>query len=225
MKKIIFSAFIILVLSGCNTWIGRQYVNTVTRYNKIYHSQKAITETDQAIKKGFKDDFNKTLPILNFGSESSLKGNGGEMDKVLKKTSKIIEKHPKSKWTDDAWFLMGQSYFYRGDFFAAIETFEYVSGKYKKTDIAYRANLWTLYSYILLNKESESLAIISKLKGEKAFPKEYKKGLYLSAADIDIKQKKNSLINNKLKIYTSILNPVISFLKTLIVNSFEARKS
>lgn len=179
-----------LILSSCNTWIGRQYVNTVTRYNRIYHSQKIITETDDAVKSGFKDDFNKILPIFNFGNETSLKGNGSEMDKILKKTSSIIEKHPQSKWTDDAWFLMGQSYFYRGDFFAAIETFEYVSGKYKKKDIAYKANLWTLYSYILLEKESESLAIISKLKGEKEFPEHYKKGLYLSAADIAVKQKK-----------------------------------
>jgi len=175
-------------------------VNTVSRYNRIYHSQKQIASTDKQIKESYKDDFNKILPIINLGNESSLKGNGGDMDKVLKKTSRVIEKHPKSKWTDDAWFLMGQSYFYRGDMFAAIETFEFVSSKYKKTDIAYRANLWTLYSYIIMGKESESLAIISKLKNEKSFPKAYKKGLYASAADIAIKQGKPTLaIENLLK--------------------------
>jgi len=184
---------VIGVLSGCNTWVGKQYVNTVARYNRIYHSEKQIRSTDKTVKESFVDDFNKTLPILNLGNESSLKGNGGDMDNVLKKTSRVIEKFPKSKWTDNAWFLMGQSYFYRGDFFAAIETFEFVSSKYKKTNIAYQANLWTLYSYILMVKESESLAIISKLKNEKLFPKEYKKGLYACAADIAIKQDKPTL--------------------------------
>lgn len=130
------------VLSGCNTWVGKQYVNTVARYNRIYHSEKQIRSTDKTVKESFVDDFNKTLPILNLGNESSLKGNGGDMDNVLKKTSRVIEKFPKSKWTDNAWFLMGQSYFYRGDFFAAIETFEFVASKYKKTNIAYQANLW-----------------------------------------------------------------------------------
>ncbi len=37
--------------------------------------------------------------MFNLGNESSLKSNGGEMDNVLKKTSKVIEKHPKSKPT------------------------------------------------------------------------------------------------------------------------------
>lgn len=175
----------------------------MARYNKIYHSQKTIRETDEDIKKAYKDDFNKILPVFNLGNESSLKGNGGEMDKVLKKTSKVIEKYPKSKWTDNAWFLMGQSYFYRGDFFAAIENFEFVSSKYKNTDIAYRANLWTLYSYILMEKESESLAIITKLKNEKAFPEKYKKGLFFSAAQIAIKQDKPTIalenLNKSLK--------------------------
>lgn len=191
------------ILSGCNTWIGKQYTNTVARYNKIYHAQKKIRETDEDIKKAYKDDFNKILPVFNLGDENSLKGNGGEMDKVLKKTSKVIEKYPKSKWTDNAWFLMGQSYFYRGDFFAAIENFEFVSSKYKNTDIAYRANLWTLYSYILMGKESESLSIITKLKNEKNFPEKYKKGLFFSAAEIAIKQNKPTIavenLNNSLK--------------------------
>lgn len=192
-KNILFYSILVGLLSGCNTWIGRQYVNTVARYNKIHHSQKFIRETGQGIREAYKDDFNKILPVFNWGDESSLQGNGGEMDKVLKKTSKVIEKYPKSKWTDDAWFLMGQSYFYRGDFFAAIENFEFVSTKYKGSAIAYKANLWTLYSYILMGKESESLAIITKLKNEEAFPEKLKKGLFFSAGQIAIEQEKPTI--------------------------------
>lgn len=206
LKKISIFSFFVLLLCSCNTWVGRQYVNTVTRYNRLYLAKEKVADTDRSIKASYPDDFNKTLPVFNFGDENSLKGNGGKMDEVLKKTSHIVDKYPKSKWADDAWFVMGQSYFYRGDFFAAIETFEFVSTKYKKTKIAYKANLWTLYSYILLDKQSESLAIINKLKSEKQFPKEYKKGLFLSASEIAIRQDKPTVaIEN--------LNKVLPFLK------------
>lgn len=201
-KKISIFSLFILLLSSCNTWVGRQYVNTVTRYNRLYLAKEKVADTDRTIKTSYPDDFNKTLPVFNYGDEGSLKGNGGTMDEVLKKTSHIVDKYPKSKWADDAWFVMGQSYFYRGDFFAAIETFEFVSTKYKKTKMAYKANLWTLYCYILMDKQSESLAIINKLKSEKQFPKEYKKGLFFSASEIAIRQDKPTIaienLNNSL---------------------------
>jgi len=206
LKKISIFSLFVLLLSSCNTWVGKQYVNTVTRYNRLYLAKEKVADTDRTIKTSYPDDFNKILPVFNYGDESSLKGNGGKMDEVLKKTSHIVDKYPKSKWADDAWFVMGQSYFYRGDFFAAIETFEFVSTKYKKTKMAYNANLWTLYSYILLDKQSESLAIINKLKSEKQFPKEYKKGLFLSASEIAIRQ-------NKPTVAIENLNKALPFLK------------
>jgi len=192
--KYIFICLILpILLSGCSTWLGRQYVNTVTRYNRIYLAKEKITATDEGIKINYIDNFNMILPVINLGDENSLKGNGGVMDEVLKKSSHVIEKHPKSKWSDDAWFLMGQSYFYRGDFFAAIENFEYISTRYKGTKIAYKANLWTLYCYVLMDKQSESLAIINKLINDKTYPKEFKKGIYLSAAEIAVRQNKPTI--------------------------------
>jgi TolA-binding protein len=93
------------------------------------------------------------------------------------KTSKVIQKHPKCKWVDDSWMLMGKSYFYKYDLFAALEVFQFVYGEYPKDDIRFEAQLWVLKTYIRQNKLNDAESILGLINQEPKFPKKLQKTL------------------------------------------------
>ena len=74
------------------------------------------------------------------------------MDEVIKKCSHIIEKHGKGKWVDDAYLLMGDAQLFKGDFYTAVEVYEYVAGSFKSSIPAAQAEINLITTYILMGK-------------------------------------------------------------------------
>ena len=81
----------------------------------------------------YKDDYNKVLPIYTYGDQKDAKTATPAMEKVFKKASFVIQRHSMSikgkeycSWIDDTYLLIGQSHFYKHEYFAGVEVFEYV---------------------------------------------------------------------------------------------------
>ena len=122
--------------------------------------------------------------------QASLKGNASKMDEVIKKCSHIIEKHGKGKWVDDAYLLMGDAQLFKGDFYAALEVYEYVAGSFKSSVPAAQAEINLVTTYILMGKYDDAEALYTKLLAKKDFPMELKTQLDIAGAAVNIKQKK-----------------------------------
>ena len=122
--------------------------------------------------------------------QASLKGNASKMDEVIKKCSHIIEKHGKGKWVDDAYLLMGDAQLFKGDFYAALEVYEYVAGSFKLSIPAAQAEINLVTTYILMGKFDDAEALYTKLLTKKDFPLELKTQLDIAGAAVNIKQKK-----------------------------------
>lgn len=166
--------------------LARVYHNITSHYNIYFNANEILKEIITDTEESHVDDYNDVLSILRQGNETNLKGNASSCDIILKKCTKIFDKHKDSKWVDDTYLLAGKAYFYKADFFAAIDAFQYVKSTYKNTDLAYEAILWTAYCYLQLDKEKDAQAIITLLKSDKKFPTELKKELLLADAHIDI---------------------------------------
>lgn len=54
-------------------------------------------------------------------------------DKTIEKTTAVIVKYPNSRYVDDALFMMGASYYYKGDYSRALEKFDFLSLNYPQS--------------------------------------------------------------------------------------------
>lgn len=98
------SALAILFCAGI--WIGCAYFNT------FYNAQNNFREGMKAV----------THDTLKFDNDS--------FDKAIEKSTAVIVKYPNSRYIDDALFIMGASYYYKGDYSRALEKLSFLQVNY-----------------------------------------------------------------------------------------------
>jgi len=186
---------VILAVAGCstkkNTLISRNYHNLTSHYNIYFNAYEIKREGHKKVETTFQDDFNKILPIDIYTQKEVARRLLPDMDKVVKKCSKVITMHsitskPKrksrgrmsdkqkefyrqnefNKWIDDAYFLMGQAYYLKHDRFPAITNFEYVIQQFPNDGLKQDANLWLAKSHLALKDYVASKDILDRLEGD-----------------------------------------------------------
>ncbi|MCC6818146.1 MAG: tetratricopeptide repeat protein [Bacteroidia bacterium] len=184
--------FLLLIAQSAvgQSWLSRQWHNSVTHYNYYYNANLLVSDVREESLLAYKDNFKDVLSLYPIPESSQLKGNAARMDEALKKCSNIIEKHPQSKWIDDSYLLMGDAHLFKGDFYSALEVYEYVAGSFKKSIPALQAEINIITTYILQGKYEDAEALYTKLSSKKEFPSKLKTQLDIAGAAVNIKQKK-----------------------------------
>jgi tetratricopeptide (TPR) repeat protein len=192
-----------LGISGCstkkNTWLTRGYHRMNTRYNGYYYAREATKDGIAKIEKSYVDDYSNILPLFKYAQKDNLKMASGDMDKAIKKCTSAIERHMitdkknveiagANSWIDDCFLCIGKARFYKQEYFAAVDAFEYVSKKYAKWPIHYDGFLWLIRTYNETSIFSKSEELITVLKDDKKFPKSKNAELYALAADYNIRR-------------------------------------
>ena len=143
MKNIKLSATLLLTgivfLFACSggkkgsklSLMGGFYHNTTARYNGFYYGKLKLNRVKESMTSSLQDDYKKLLPL--FTDEEAGTGSKGDLDSVIIKLSVVTQLHPKSKWVDDCYQLIGESYFYKGDYEDALSTFQYIVATFKET--------------------------------------------------------------------------------------------
>ena len=119
---------------GQGNILSRTYHDVTARDNGYFNANLDIQETRQKLWDGQKDNFEEVLPVFKYGVEGEGKSVAGAMDEVIKKCSFPIQLHKGSKWVDDAYFLVGQAYFYKEDYDNALQSFQYLISEYEDID-------------------------------------------------------------------------------------------
>ncbi|MCX6352098.1 MAG: tetratricopeptide repeat protein, partial [Bacteroidetes bacterium] len=163
-----FAIAALLTLAACkgfkNTPVGRFYHNMVAHYNGYFNANDKMTEIENALYDKTEDNYSTIISIFPMGKEADSKAFTADLDKSIVRCSKVITKHELSNWVDDAYLLVGKSYFYKRDYFAAMETFQYTALKFPNTIPGQEAMFWTIRCYIELNKLTDAQAQISEVK-------------------------------------------------------------
>jgi len=108
---------LLLSLFSCstkkNTFTRRLYHNITARYNVYFNGKESLNEGTIELLAGSKDNFNKVLPVYNFGTKQEAQQLNPQMDKAIQKASIAIQKHSmpfdgteKVKWIDDSYLMM-----------------------------------------------------------------------------------------------------------------------
>jgi tetratricopeptide (TPR) repeat protein len=172
------------------SWLKKNWHDMNARFNGLYIAKVQLDEAQQALKNQHVDDFNQIISVFPYGTVEQRIAQKPNLEEVYKKCSGVIKKHPKSKWVDDAWYLIGQSYLYQNELFTAIETYQYVANQFPNGERKYDAKLGILMSYIAQEKYYDAEAIMSVVKKEGGFPGRLQKDFSAISSEIYIQQEK-----------------------------------
>lgn len=195
-----FVVLLVLITAGhasaqndSDPWLKRNWNNMVARFNIYFNATQKLNAGVASLADKHKDDFNEVIDVYPYGNKADAKSLKLPMEETMKKASKVIQNKPNSKWTDDAYFIIGQTQFFSGNYFSAKETFQFVNNSFTDEDIKATSQLWLMKAYLQQGKLDDAEAIYGLLKGLKYPSNEFNTHLNLSAGDLMVKQGKESI--------------------------------
>jgi TonB family protein len=126
---------LIFLLSGC------------TYYNTFYNAKKAFKEGEKAQE--------------NASERTRHSAGRSSYETAIKKASKVLTFHPKSKWADDALFMIGRAYFNMGEYVKARRKFEELLTSFPKSKLVNDSHYYISMCHYF---SGEEIAAISSLK-------------------------------------------------------------
>lgn len=170
MKNLfIYPAFFVLALAiSCsparNTWTSKAYHNTTAHFNGYYYALEEINKIEETILTSHSDDYNRILKLFPSFDSTLAKGFEKEIEEAVKMASIAIQRHPNSKWVDDAYILVGKARMYGLDWGNAVQTFKYVNTQSKDKDAKHLSILNLIRTYIEHREMNNALAAIDYLE-------------------------------------------------------------
>lgn len=122
-------------MANKDTAIDRKMQNLTARYNYIYNSNVLLTEYNEAQLQVYPDNYEKILPVyldpepqINLTLTPSAANK--PLDDVIFKGQAIINEKSFSNYIDDAYMLLGEANYLKGNYFIASEYFDYTAKTY-----------------------------------------------------------------------------------------------
>ena len=101
--------------------------NMFTRYNYYYNADKRMNEAIANMQRLKKDNFDSLIALYPFDPNRDSLTLAADMDSIIQKASVGIQIHdPRTKWGDDLYLLLGEAFYYKGDYKNALAAFRYV---------------------------------------------------------------------------------------------------
>lgn len=174
-----------------NTWATRSYHQTKTKYNIHFNGAIAFQEGQEAIDEANKDDFSSLISLYPVSNHEAAKAAASQMDRTIEKCRKCIKLHsikarpkidydkkrnnPKyAAWLEqeefnnqlgNAWILLAQAEFHKGDFLGSISTLNYIIRHYSTDpDLVARCQLWIARAYAEMDWLYEAEDMLQKVQ-------------------------------------------------------------
>ncbi|MEZ5108466.1 MAG: hypothetical protein R2829_05770 [Bacteroidia bacterium] len=178
-----------------NTVVNRAYHNLTAHYNGYFNARERVKEGAKTLADSHTDHYDRILDIFKYGTDDKAKAIYPDMDAAIKKSSIVIQRHSmfingkeRCRWIPDNYMLIGKAQFYKHDFWAAIETFQYVASTYKDNPKRFDGLIWLMQTQMQLGKMSDAEYLLDYLKSEKKLPSRYKALFAAVAADFYLKK-------------------------------------
>ena len=175
IKGPLFITILLVFLAGCstqkNTSVTRFYHNLTAKYNVLFNGSDSYNKGIKKMEEAYVHDYSEVLPVFLYGDPEIAKAIGSDMDRTIKKCSKLISLHsitvkPKvkntktlttkreffnkkefNKFVDDAYLIMGKAHFHKHDFGLATETFRLLMNDFKNEPVVDETQLWLARTY------------------------------------------------------------------------------
>ncbi len=172
-----------------NTFISRNYHKLTGRDNYYFNGREKVKAGAAQLAELHEDQYDRLLKVFRYADEEKAKSVFPDMDEAIKKASIVIQRHSmifdgeeKNPWVRESYLLIGKAHFYKHDYWAAIETFQFVASSYSGEDIRYEALMWLTQCYLELGKTPDAEYLLDFLKNDQGFPWKKKTGEYAAIA-------------------------------------------
>ena len=120
-----------------------------TYYNTFYNAKKSFKEGEKAQKKA--------------PARTRNKAGRNHYESAIKKASKVLTFHPKSKWADDALSLIGRAYFNMGEYVKAKRKFEELQTSFPKSKLVDDSRYYSAMCHYHSGDEIEAISLLKSL--------------------------------------------------------------
>lgn len=196
-----------ILATGCSNekdgFSYRTYHNTTTRFNGLFNAKESMREAQFKLFEAHEENWDEVLPVFIFGDETARQSIYPEMERVIEKCGKVITKHtidvsdrkaketkrPElNKWIDDSYLLLGQAYFFKGEFFKAEEYIKYGVKKYDSPQMQTLGNAWYARIYMERDQWKKAKEMLEKAVDEPKAEPEDRAVAYMTYAEYHIRQ-------------------------------------
>lgn len=137
------------------------YHNVTAHYNGYWIANERIIEIEQNIEDRYQWDYNRMLPVFAQFDTTTSKSLEETLLDCIEKASIAIQRHPDSRWEDDAYILVGLARLYGSEFPEAIETFKYVNTHGDLVDDRNKALIYLMRTFIEAGELDNAAAVSS----------------------------------------------------------------
>jgi hypothetical protein len=199
--------------------VRRSFQNMFTRYNYYYNARRKMQEANRNMQRRKKDNYEELIDLFPFDPNIDSTVFSSDMDTIIHKASVGLQIHdPRSKWADDLYLLMGEAYYFKGDYEKADASFKYIIGMNKALKLKQKKNkesdnglvkkekskfsklfkhqpaqndaiLWLTRMDADSKKEAEAEAILDLIDASSKLSENMKAKLALERANLSIKSK------------------------------------
>ncbi len=145
----------IVTMWSCNPnkekWLNKKWHSLVGHYNIYFNGEIKLNDAITTLKAGHVNDFNKILDVFPYGNEAAAKGVANVLDDAMKKFSGTIQLHKVGSHTDEAWFAIAKTHYFKRDYYACQEAMQYMISKYP-TEYKDVSTAWISKCYMGLGK-------------------------------------------------------------------------
>lgn len=121
MKRSIQIAILLFFATGCGTPLQQPWTDFNTYFNTFYNAEKYYKE-GLNLNQRQTTEINPQIPISLYIPPTQ--AGREDFEKAIEMGATILRDYDESKYVEPAIFLIGKSYFYRSEYFAALEKFQ-----------------------------------------------------------------------------------------------------
>lgn len=198
-----------------NTGLTRRVQAIKAKYNTYYNGHLAFIEGIDAQEEANKDNYSEVIPLFMTGNKNTVSVGKSNFDRAIEKCQKTIKQHsitkrpewksskPKTQkdkiWLSqkeynpflhNAWFLMADAQFHKGEYLEAATTYAYIQQLFfSKPDIVTKARMLEAKCYAEMEWFYDAEDVINRAMRD-SFPAKYE---YLKASALAASQIRQGL--------------------------------
>jgi tetratricopeptide (TPR) repeat protein len=194
MRKLCLLLVLVISVSGCKTTFKSNFRDFNAYYNTYYNAKKSY---NAGLKKS-RDQartYNTLQPIRVY--ETPKGAGASDFGNAIDKGASVLRKYKETKWVDNALEIIGKSYFYRSEYFNAIQKFDELYITADSEELKQQAVFWRGRVLLELKAFSEGIQYLNEqlslLEGEWSGSLEYQTKTILAEHYIEQENYVNAL--------------------------------